>query len=309
MIEIRPLSNHTLASDFVGVFKRLIKNQTFLTKTSPSRVLYLRPSQMPFCPTSFFINHASRGLYGLEDFGSAFYTRVGTVVHEVLQNFLSRSGQLLADYHCTHCKKWHRMSYVHECCDHPTQYHEVEIDYKGIHGHIDAIYKDKEGRLWIVDFKTTSVKGAPGKKKDPGATYREQIETYAVLVELQYGLKIAGYADAFILRDNPVTTDPVLWVRPLTDETRKRVKQRLSRYKKMHRAALDAASKSEVLALMDWGRCKGEYCPVCSKMDDKQVRRELLSAYNLGKNKGHVPIRGHAQRAQDKLDAEAKRRK
>lgn len=303
MIEIRPLSNHTLSSDFIQTFKKMVRSQEFLERTSPSRVLFLRPSQMPFCAMSFYVNHAMKGMYRAQDFGSAYYTSVGTTVHEVLQNFLCRSGKFLANYYCEECKTEHKMSYVHECCDFPTKYNEVEIDYKGIHGHIDAIYKDKFGRLWILDFKTTSLKGAPGKKKDPGVAYKEQIETYAVLTELQYGLKIEGFADAFIVRDNPTSNEPPVWSRPLTDEVRKAVRTRLTRYKKMHKAALDAKTKADALALFDWGRCTDPYCKVCSIESDKKLKAKLVEAYTLGKARGNLPIRAMAERAQAKLDS------
>lgn len=302
MITIRPLSKHGLAADFLETYKKAIKSTVYYEKTTPSRVLFLRPSQMPFCAMNFFINYSTKGLYRQQTFASAFYTTVGTAVHTVMQNFLCQSGKFLADYHCMECGTWHRRSYKYECCDFPTQYHEIEIDYKGIKGHIDAIYKDKNGKLWIVDFKTTSIKQAPNKKKDPGITYREQIEIYAVLVELQYGIKIEGYADEFILRDNPMATDPVMWCRPLTDETRSAVKRKLSRYKKMHRAVLDANSKQEVLELFDWGRCKDPYCQICMEKSDRKVKEKLVDAYLMGKKRKNLPVRELAEREQQRQD-------
>lgn len=303
MITIKPLASHGIASDFLRTYRDGVKSTVYYEKNSPSRVLFLRPSQMPFCALGFFVNHATKGLYRPSTFGSAFYTTVGTAVHEVLQNFLCRSGKFLADYECKECGKWYRMSYKHECCEFPTKYHEVEIDYKGIKGHIDCIYRDKNGKLWIVDFKTTSIKGAPGKKKDPGVTYREQIEIYAVLVELQYGIKIEGFADYFILRDNPMASDPVMWNRPLTDDVRKRVKSKLSLYKKMHKAAITANSKEEALALLDWGRCKDPYCQVCGEKSDKVLKRKLAEAFKFGTARNNLPIQHLAEREQVKIDS------
>jgi PD-(D/E)XK nuclease superfamily len=303
VITIKPLSQHGLAQDFLQTYKKIIKNQTFYSKTTPSRILSLRPSQMPFCALSVFTTHAKHGMYREEDFSMAFYTRVGTVVHEVMQNFLCMSGKLLADYHCRECGTWHRMSYKTECCDFPTQYHEVEIDYKGIKGHIDAIYKDRNGKLWIVDFKTTSLAGATKKKKDPGVTYKEQIEVYAVLVELQYGIKIEGYANSFILRDNPIKGDPPMWCTRLTPETRKRVLKRLNKYKRIHKHVLDVQTKAGALSLLDYGRCADPWCKVCTIKDDARLKQELLTAYKVGKANGHLPIRQMA------LNAEAKEKK
>jgi len=292
--KIKPLSKELIAKDFVSLYKHVHEDVLMAEKNTPSRVLFLRPSQLPFCVREFFINHARSGLYRYQDLASSYYTSVGHTVHEVMQNYLCRSGRFLADYHCRECGTWHRMSYAHECCDFPTQYHEIEIRYKGITGHIDAIYKDKQGRLWILDFKTTSIKGADKKKTNPGAQYIEQIETYAVLFELQYGLKIEGIMDAFIVRDNP-RTDPVVYAKILTDEDRKTIRARLARYKKMHAQVLDVETWKEAKALLEYDRCKNELCSVC-KFDDETILSRMKTAFKAGKAADNLPIRAMAER-------------
>lgn len=306
-MRLKPLSNHSIAADFIESYQKTMSETIMLDKTTPYRVLSLRASQMPFCAVQFFCNHALRGLYRELDMAGGFYTSVGTTVHNVMQRYLPQSGRYLADYYCKECDTWHRQSYKVECCDFPTDYHEIEIDYKGIKGHIDAIYRDKRGLLWILDFKTTSVAGAPGKKKNPGITYIEQIEIYAVLVELQYGLKIEGIMDAFILRDNP-KKDPSVWARQLTDAMRRRVKARLSLFKKAHRAALNASSLKEALALRSFGRCSNPYCRFCPK-DNSIVKQRIVHAYRMGKLAGNVPIREMAERALVREKPKSKRLK
>jgi hypothetical protein len=291
---IKPLSSVSIGSDFVGVYQKTLKNVVLSSKNTPSRVLFLRPSQLPFCPVEFFVNHASRGLFRDLDMAGAFYTSVGTIVHEVMQDYLCTSGRFLADYHCRECGTWHRHSYVHECCDFPTKYHEIEISWKGITGHIDAVYRDKKGRLWILDFKTTSVKTAPVKKKNPGVQYIEQIETYAVLFELQYKQRIEGIMDAFIVRDNP-KLDPIIYSRTLTDQRRRVVRTRLARYKKLHQEVLDVQTLKEAMALIKYDRCTNPYCKVC-KMDSEVMRNKVKNAFKQGLAKGNVPIRAMAER-------------
>jgi hypothetical protein len=291
---LRPLSKHSITSDFVQLYQHAMEHQLVVSKSDPSRVLFLRPSQMPFCAVQFFVNRALNGMYVNLDMAGTYYTSVGTTVHEVMQNFLCRSGRFLADYHCRECGTWHRMSYKHKCCGFPAAYYEVKIDYKGIKGHIDAVYKDKEGRLWILDFKTTSIKGAASKKRNPGIVYIEQIETYAVLFELQYGMRIEGIMDAFIMRDNP-KNDPAVWARPLTDLMRKQVRRRLSQYKKAHRAALDAATRQEALDLRAFGRCKNPDCKYC-KMSAPVLKSTIVHAYKLGQKSGRLPLRAMAER-------------
>jgi hypothetical protein len=296
--KISPTSATTIAHDFHAVYQKTIREVLLVNKTAASRVLYLRPSQMPFCPVGFFVRHATEGLNTKLDMLGGFYTSVGTTVHEVMQDYLCKSGRFLADYYCAECETWHRMTTVHECCEFDTKYHEIKIDYKGITGHIDAVYIDKQGRLWILDFKTTSVKTAPKKQKDPGVTYLEQIETYAVLFELQYGKKIEGIMDAFIVRDDP-KANPVMFARRLTDERRRLVIARLKKYKKMHKRTLDVATLDEALALIEYGACADPYCKVC-KYDDDKLKATVTRAYKVGKAAKNVPIRTMAQRAQSK---------
>jgi hypothetical protein len=294
----------TVVTDLIKEYADAIANVTHSSRVSPGRVLYLRPSQMPFCPIEFFINHASKGMYRSMGMAGAMYVNMGTVVHTVLQQYLTKSGKILGNYKCHECGTFHKLSFKTECCDFPTEYHEVEISVGGISGHIDAIYKWK-GKLFILDFKTTGLKLAVKKEKDPGATYREQIETYAYLFELQYDMKISGIMDAFIIRDNP-SADPAVWYRPFTDKTRAKVKKRLALYKKMHRQTLDASTLKEAMALLQYGRCANEYCEFCTSWtSDATVEHKMKEAVRIGNATKNTPIRGMAERA---LAREKKRR-
>lgn len=293
-MHITPLSSVSITKDFVSLYQKVHDDVRLSEKNTPYRVLNLRPSQMPFCVREFFIDHATSGLFRTQDMAGAFYTSVGHVVHSVVQNYLCRTGRFLADYHCRECGTWHKLTYVHECCDFPCEYHEVEIDYKGIKGHIDALYKDRKGRLWILDFKTTSVKSAPVKKRNPGSAYVEQIETYAVLFELQYKMRIEGIMDAFILRDNP-RKDPTVFSKTLTDERRRVIKTRLRLYKKMHRETIDAETWPQVRALLEYPRCDNSLCKVC-KSDDQVILNKMKAAYKAGIARENLPIRAMAER-------------
>lgn len=293
-MRITPSAATTIKKEVAGVYQTAMREYTRTEKTSPGRVLNLRPSQMPFCPTNFFLENANNGLYRTLDFAGAYYTSVGTVVHSIMQEFLAKSGRFLADYHCAECNTWHRMSYKHECCGFPTRYEEIAIDYKGIHGHVDAVFRDDKDGLWVLDYKTCSTVAAPKKQEDPGVVYIEQIETYAVLLELQYGLKIEGIMDAFIIRDNPKAT-PAIYSRALTDEKRAEVKKRLGMYKRMHREALDAETWEDVLALAEYEKCTNPYCTAC-KMSDKDLVRSLKNAFERGQAANRLPIRAFVER-------------
>lgn len=298
----------SVVADLVHDYAEAIEHATHSERVSPSRVLFLRPSQLPFCPIEFFINHAGKGLYRSMGLAGSLYVNMGTVVHSVLQRYLTKSGKILGNYKCHECGTMHMLSYKTECCDFPTEYNEIEIDYKGIHGHIDAVYRYK-GKLYILDFKTTSISAAPKKEKDPGVTYREQIETYAYLFELQYKMEIEGIMDAFIIRDNP-SKDPVVWFRPFTDKTRQQVKSRLIKYKRMHREVLDATTLKEAMALLQYGRCKNEFCEFCdSWKSDHAVKNKIQEAVSVGTSLGNLPIRAMAERAFAKEQARKRRAK
>jgi hypothetical protein len=293
-LETKKITN--VVQDLVHDYAQAIEHTKHSSRVNPTRVLYLRPSQLPFCPIEFFINHAGKGLYRSMGLAGSLYVNMGTVVHSVLQQYLVKSGKILGNYKCHECGTFHKFSFKTECCDFPTEYHELEISWGGISGHIDAVYKYK-GKYYILDFKTTSVAQAPKKQKDPGVTYREQIETYAYLFELQYKTPIAGIMDAFIIRDNP-NKDPVVWFREFTDKTRAQVKSRLAKYKRMHREALDASNMKEARALLSYGRCSNEYCDFCNSWkSDSYVKNKLEEAVRIGLATKNIPIRGLAERA------------
>lgn len=196
----------------------------------------------------------------------AFYTSVGTTVHTVMQSYLPMTGQFLADYECKHCGKKYPLSHVYECCDMPTHYEEVEIDIgtkggrNGIQGHIDGIFLDSLKRYWIIDFKTTTLAGAPKKEVDPGEGYRRQIRAYAVLLKKQYGIKVHGLMLVFIPRDNP--RKPYIWEHVLSDKDFKDGFDELKADKKLHRKTMIAQTIEEVMELAKTN-CGSDYCDYC----------------------------------------------
>ncbi len=261
-----------------------------------TRLLSLRPSQLPFCPARTFINAASQGALMTLDFRGSFYTSVGTAVHEVLQTFLGKSGKFLADWRCRCCGKWKRLSHDNECCDLEMEYHEVTINYRGVVGHIDAIFRDKKGRYWIVDFKTASTSGAKTKRTSPGKVYIEQVETYANTLYRQHDIKCYGVALFFVTRDNP--KKPTIWNKLLEDEDYSRIVKRTKRYLRMHREVLDVVSKSEAIALAEYGRCASAFCSVCKSSVSLKAR--LRQAWRQGKAAGRLPLIDYATKALEK---------
>jgi hypothetical protein len=272
-------------ADLLSVYREA-QDVVVASKRDAARIKFLRPSQMPFCPVGFFVQHATQGMVSTLDMLGAFYTSVGTTVHEVVQTYLSPSGRFLADWKCKICGKWRRMSTKSECCDFTMQYHEALINHKGVVGHIDAIFKDSKGKYWILDFKTATLKGAGYKSKSPPASYKEQIETYALMLWLQHKIKVEGVMLMFIPRDDP--TKPEVWVDLVDGKRMKSVQQRIKKYKAMHKEALAAETAEEAIALARYGKCKHEWCKTCKS--SLPLKSQLKAAYKAGKKKGHLPL-------------------
>lgn len=285
---------YSVAQDFLSVYRKTWDSVLTSDTADAKRVLSLRPSQLPFCPISFFCELAMRGMNRSLDMAGGYYTQVGTTVHTVMQQYLPQSGRFLADYHCRECGTWHRLSHQWECCDFPADYHEIEIKWKGVVGHIDGIFKDRKGRYWILDFKTTSTKGATKKEKDPGPVYTEQVEAYAYFLKLQYGIAVEGVMLVFIVRDNPET--PVVWTRPITQNDRLRIKAKFLAYKAMHKFALDIATEAQAVSMIaKFGLCINPHCKYCTT-SKTVIKEKIRTAFRRGSPSGHVPIRAMANR-------------
>lgn len=281
----RIIDTSSIKADILNTY--INSMDVFLTgKGDVDRLISLRPSQIPFCPIGFFVRHATHGLMRSQGMQSAFYTEVGRSVHSVVQKYLAHSGRFLSSWKCKQCGKKYKLTVQNECCDFPMQYHEVEINFKGIVGHIDAIFVDRFGNYWIVDFKTTSVKGAPLKPKKPGVDYVEQVETYALMMQLQYKIKIKGVMLMFIKRDNPM--DPVIWEHVMTKADYTRVRNRTVEYRKQHRLVLSIKTKAAAMALLSYGKCRNPWCSICKSQ--VPLSKQLLDAYTRGVANKRLPL-------------------
>lgn len=279
-MRIKP--QRTGKSDFLSVYKKAL-TYTTARRGDPSRLYNLRCSQLPFCGASVWLNYGLRGMIQEMDMMMAFYVTVGTAVHTVMQTYLSMSGQFLADYECRECGKKYPLSHVHECCGFPTQYEEVNLDYKGIQGHIDGIFKDRLGRYWIIDFKTTSMTAAPGKVNKPGIGYERQVMAYAWLLRKQYGIKVEGVMLIFIPRDNP--KDPVIWEALMTPKMWERAYSDLKKDRALHQLTMKAKTLEDAKILFE-NKCGNEWCDFCSK-----PKSELVNLAKRVLKTGNFPIK------------------
>jgi PD-(D/E)XK nuclease superfamily len=254
--------SRTGSAEFLTVFKKAIGEAVITSKADPSRLFKLRCSQLPYCPRSVIMNYVTMGMYQSMDMRMAYYVGVGHAVHHVMQTYLALSGRLLADYSCRECGTKYPLSHKHECCGFPTHYEEVTINWKGIGGHIDAIFKDSKGRYWILDFKTSSLSGSRAKRLKPGPNYERQVKAYAYLLWRQYGIKVEGVMLIFLPRDNPWS--PTIWELRMTDRHYEAAKAELLADRKLHKRTMVASTLEEVKSLF-LTNCGGEYCDWCKK--------------------------------------------
>ena len=297
MLSIPP--KYIVGQDFQSVYDKAKKIELW-SPSDPERMLNLRCSQLPFCPTGTALRYLRYGLTRKMDMLGAYYTTVGTAVHEVMQSYLAMTGRFLADYYCTKCGRFYPLSHQYTCCDHPTEYHEVTIDYKGVVGHIDGIYMDARGRYWILDFKTCTINGATKKMESPGPMYESQVRTYSLLLKLQHGIKTSGAILCFIPRDNP--NKPYLWVRALGTVDYAQIKQDLLLNRSLHRNIMKVDNVKDLIVATKH-RCSNQYCEYCTLPREKVIAEAKASwavalkekrVLPIGDLRHHLPVRTDA---------------
>ncbi len=259
-MKITPIS--TGKSEFLRIFNEAKADVVLIEKADPSRLYNLRCSQLPYCPTSVILNYGLRGLHQPMDMAMAYYVSVGHAVHHVMQRYLSQTGKFLANYHCKECGKTHKLSHKIECCGFETQYDEIELSFKGVKGHIDAVFKDRQGRYWIVDFKTCTLEGANSKSSTPPDGYMAQVRSYAYLLRAQYKITVAGVMLVFLPRDNP--WNPTVWEKQFTPRDFEKAKAMLIEERRKHRLTMKASTMQDLKELFKY-RCTNSYCKYCSQ--------------------------------------------
>lgn len=252
--------SRSVKSEFLAVYQDAIDNTLMMSKSDPKRLYNLRCSQIPYCSAAVLVNYGKRGMVHAMDFMMAFYVGVGHAVHHVMQSYLSQSGQFLANYKCHECGVVHKLSHTIECCGFPTEYDEIDLDLNGIQGHIDAVFRDKNGDYWILDFKTTSLSNATEKAKKPPENYMRQVRAYAYLLYKQYGIKVKGLMLVFIPRDNP--KEPTVWEYKIRPDSMLSFKQELLEDKRLHKKTMVASTIEDMKPLLR-NHCGSEYCKAC----------------------------------------------
>ena len=257
----------SVKSDFLQVYQDAVENTLTSSIGDPKRLYNLRCSQIPYCSASVLVNYAQRGRYQAMDFMMAFYVGVGHAVHHVMQTYLCQSGRFLANYTCKECDKVYKLSHQAECCGFPTTYDEIDLDYKGIQGHIDAVFQDRQGDYWILDFKTTSTNNADDKAKRPPTNYKRQVRAYAYLLWKQHKIKVKGLMLVFIPRDNPKNI--TIWEHRIKEKDFDDFRDELLIDLNLHKKTMVAQTISDMKPLLL--SCDGEYCKACKMPQSSKI--------------------------------------
>ena len=278
--------------EFEAAFDKVFKYEKLYSPQSVGRIVELRPSQLPFCALSFWTVNASQSTHRLMSMSMAYYTSVGTTVHEVLQRYLALTHRFVADWECKICGKKNKFSHENMCCDELMEYHELTVRQERPHGvvsgHIDGVYRDKTGRYWIIDYKTTGLDSVMEKIKDPPIAYRHQVRMYAYLLWLQYGIKVAGVMLVFIPRDKPHRRET--WAELVEDEEfTETMPQLLDMFLKRHHYAMRISTLESALKLVNQKPCGDPYCDVCElPLEEKELA--IRRSFKSGVRNEHLPL-------------------
>lgn len=222
---MKPTIINGLAQPVRTEFSKMYNGVTEASLMAPDgREVYLRPSMLPVCSVSLLqaLYDQALGVASEWDYGSDFFTGVGTQVHETIERWCSRSGyKLWGNWKCPECE--HEWEYSSECdcpkCGTPAHYHEITIEHLGFKGHIDCILLTPTGVL-IGDYKTSTLRKI-GKThfKEFNVAYALQIMVYTYMMDKVWGeyfrkhykLDIRGCSLLFISRDNPFRNKEFHW--------------------------------------------------------------------------------------------------
>lgn len=206
------------------------------SRVDVTRVQFLRMSSFPFCARNWWLNQtSSRSRSRKEGTMMMFFTRVGTTVHEVFQEALTRLSMpykghdyevgadhklpmkalLVQDWRCRQCHT------LHPFCPHPAacshcghdefRHDEHTLRFsKHILGHMDGTYAFPHepgapySKKWIhipIDYKTASL-AVLESGLIPYRGNSEQLLSYGAL-KAEHGYNVPGVCLIYVRRDNP----------------------------------------------------------------------------------------------------------
>lgn len=195
-------------SEFSTYYDQAMKKGLPELQPHPRR---LRVSGLPYCGLKDAYLKMTNHVEPDSDAGMSYYCGVGTAAHEVFQRWLGTHGRIYGDWKCRNrkCRHVEHFSRKHRCpkCGHEMKYEEFTVKaFKHLSGHTDGLFRSKDRRFWLIDYKTCSVRIIETQHKHGMLPYRKnvhQISAYVPLLERKLRIEIAGWMLIYIARDNP----------------------------------------------------------------------------------------------------------
>ena len=266
---------------FKSAFQRMweeAQQEVLFESMDISRLLEVHPSQIPICPLSFVLNFIpDLKLQRRSKMISSAVLNMGTAVHSSVQNFLGLSPYAFGDFVCPECGEIFHLITSQPCpngCETALKYREVAINHKGFAGHVDFMVK-KDDEIWLVDFKTSSTRAISDKVKSTPLNYDLQTLAYALLLRLQYNIKVKGRAIIYISRDNPFMMK-IGGCQLIQKKDLKYIQGFLREQRDLLNFLLDCRSYQEFMDNVGIQRCTNPYCQICGKHYSDQDLEKLL---------------------------------
>lgn len=226
----------------------------------------LRVSGFPYCGLKHLyekltLTEEKAKEKGLTEAGKTFYTTVGTAAHLAFQRFMAQRGRILGNWKCYKCKHVELNQHAVKCpkCSSEMEYEEFDVKiFKHVSGHLDGIYQASDGRYFLIDYKTSSVRAIWAHKKRgvfPYAKNVSQITAYCAIFERLYGIKISGWFLLYIARDHPTTTFVVVGD-SISDRKKASIIKRIRRWDRHYGIVWSAKHWDEVKTLVEEKPCK-----------------------------------------------------
>lgn len=278
---VNPASKKDLAFALGTIFDHTFKEGLHRRKSDPTRSTFLRVSSFPFCGRQWALSLKNQyAQYVFQETASAYFTSVGTTVHEVFQEameFLAApeaksdwgkdefyaKAVIVQNWKCTDC------GHVHKFVPHPSacewcgasghtiigKEHQVRWG-KFVLGHMDGTLAfphqagEPYSKLWHhipYDFKTTTKSAIEGS----ALPYEDNVSQLTAYGEIKRndGYNVPAVCLTYISRDNPSLRKNC--VVPLLG---KRTAKEMKTYEKHYRWArnatqADSATVEQVMAL------------------------------------------------------------
>lgn len=256
---------NVIAKEFENYFVSSMKKELPVLE---DRLRRLRVSSFPYCGLKDAYNRLIDHKETHVSSGMEFYTGTGTTAHTVFQRWLGCSERIYGAWKCRSkkCNPKNKItvefgnSSVCPKCKGEMEYEEFTVKYgKNLTGHLDGVYKDSNGKYWVIDYKTSSVRMIRRHDQEPDPIFpytknRVQILSYCALIENHFDIKIEGWILLYVARDNPAICRAVSGV--ASSKQKARILKTIGRYDVQYSRVSELKSWDDILWLIEEKPCK-----------------------------------------------------